>query len=80
MLWKADEVRKFLKFKGFHYSHNKGDDEFWVNKNIGERGAIVPVPQRNEDMIEDTMNWMIKRSNIPRKEWNNWKKEINFLN
>ena len=74
MIWKADEVREFLKAKGFYLSHSKGDDEFWMNKNIGERGALVIVPYRNEDIIFDTMSWMVKRSQIPKKDWNDWKK------
>lgn len=71
MVWTSDEVREFLKSKGFSYSRYKGDDEYWVNKSIQ---AIVLVPQRNEDIIFDTLSWMVRRSKIPKKEWNDWKK------
>ena len=70
MLWKANEVRDFLKSKGLIYFHNKGDDEYWKNEKLP---AVIKVPQRNEDIIKPTLQWMIQRSKIPKREWVEWK-------
>lgn len=70
MLWKANEVREFLRLKGFYFSRSKGDDEYWVNKDLH---ALVIVPNRNEDIIAPTMSWMMQRSRIPKNQWLEWK-------
>ena len=70
MIWTSGEVKEFLKSHGFVYKKYDGDDEYWVNK---ETHAIVLVPQRNQDIVWDTFKWMVQRSKMTSKQWNQWK-------
>ena len=68
--WHANEVRDFAKANGFYLSNQKGDDEYWCNKQLG---ALFRIPSRNEVIPMPTMLSMVRKSKIEKKTWLEWK-------